>query len=91
MYTPKPHLITYRAEILAFLKKYHFGVLVTTANNEITATHLPFVVEEEEENMVIYGHCAKANPQWGKVEANNVLVIFSEPMPINGPAIMKIA
>ncbi len=79
MYTPKYHQITDRVEIIAFMKQYNFGAIVTSNNNELTATHLPFVISEEGENLIIYGHCAKANKQWQEMEQNTVLVIFAEP------------
>ena len=79
MYTPHYHQMAGRDEMLAFMKQYNFGPIITTKDNEITATHLPFVIAEEGNEIVIYGHCAKANEQWREMEENAVLVIFSEP------------
>ncbi len=61
------------------MKQYNFGAIITTNNNAITATHLPFVIAEEGDELIIYGHCARANKQWQEMEKNNVLVIFSAP------------
>lgn len=79
MYIPKHNLVTDQSEIVAFMKQYNFAAIITTKDNEITATHLPFVPTEENGQVVLYSHYAKANKQWKEMEENKVLVIFSEP------------
>ncbi|HTB30561.1 MAG TPA: FMN-binding negative transcriptional regulator [Bacteroidia bacterium] len=89
MYTPSYHLMIDRTEIFAFMKQYNFGVIVTTKDNEITATHLPFVVSEEGNSIVLYAHCAKANKQWKEMKENKVLVIFNEPHAYVSPSLYE--
>ena len=79
MYIPKHNLVTDRKEIVAFMKRYNFGVIISAKNNLPIATHLPFVISEEGDDVIIYGHYAKANKQWSDIGGNTVLVIFSEP------------
>jgi len=79
MYIPKINLATDRDEIVSFMKQFSFATIVTAKDNTPIATHLPFLVSSNEENIVLTSHFAKANEQWKDVENNNVLVIFNEP------------
>jgi Transcriptional regulator len=79
MYIPKYNLTTDKEEILSFIKTYSFATIITVKNNFQTATHLPFVVTETENQIILTSHFAKANTQWTEIAENNVLVIFTEP------------
>ena len=79
MYIPKHFLTTDRNEIVAFMKQYSFATIVTAQNNLPIATHLPFVVSESGDEIVLTSHFAKANSQWTQIADNNVLIIFAEP------------
>ena len=79
MYIPKPYLMTDKEEILNFIRTYSFGTIITVKDNFQTATHLPFVVTETENEIILTSHFARANAQWTQIEENNVLVIFIEP------------
>jgi transcriptional regulator len=79
MHIPKHNLSTDKEEILAFIKQYSFATIITVKDNFQTATHLPFVVTETEQGIVLTSHFAKANMQWKEITDNNVLVIFTEP------------
>ncbi len=80
MYIPKFNLMTDKAEAVAFMKRFGFATIVTAKNDLPVATHLPFLVIENDENIVLISHFAKANEQWKDIEHNNsALVIFSEP------------
>lgn len=79
MYIPKHYLKNDREEIIRFLKKYSFATIITVKDNFQTATHLPFVVTETENDIILTSHFAKANMQWNEIAENNVLVIFTEP------------
>lgn len=79
MYIPKQFLVTDKAEKIAFMKQYSFATIVTAENNFPTATHLPFVICETENALVLKSHFARANPQWKEIATNQCLVIFSEP------------
>lgn len=79
MYIPKHYLATDRAEIVAFMKQYSFATIVTVKDNLQTATHLPFVVTEEDDKIILTSHFAKANQQWREIIENKVLIIFTEP------------
>lgn len=79
MYIPKNFLTTDQDEIIAFIKQYSFATIITAKANLPTATHLPFLISEREDKVILTSHFAKANSQWEDLRENQVLVIFNEP------------
>lgn len=77
MYIPKLNEMTDRNEIIDFIRRYSFGTIISIIDSKPIATHLPFLIEEREEKLILKSHFAKANPQTKALE--NPLVIFSEP------------
>ena len=61
------------------MQKYSFAAIVTVINGVPEATHLPFIVEQRGDEMVLLSHFAKANPQVNVIENETSLVIFTEP------------
>jgi transcriptional regulator len=79
MYVPKHHAVEDRAELLAILKREPFGILISSVEDKPFATHLPFIVLEDAEQLTLGLHVAKANPQWRSIEGQDVLAIFHGP------------
>lgn len=79
MYTPKHFQLSNHQEAISFMQKYSFATIVTMLNGVPEATHLPFLVEQRGEELVLVSHFAKANPQAGAVFHETSLVIFTEP------------
>jgi transcriptional regulator len=79
MYIPRINLETDKEEIIAFMQQFSFATIVTAKDNVPTATHLPFLVSAEHDNITLTSHFARANDQWKDIESHDVLVIFSEP------------
>jgi transcriptional regulator len=79
MYTPSFNSFTDRQEIITFMQRYSFAAIVTQIDGLPVATHLPFLVKEENNKIILQAHFAKANPQWKELEGNTSLVIFTEP------------
>lgn len=79
MYIPKLYQITEQEEKIEFIKKYSFGTIISIVENTPIATHLPFLVSENNHELILASHFARANPQWKNIEQSNVLIIFSEP------------
>lgn len=79
MYTPKHFEEKDREKLVKFMKEYNFASLVNKTKNRYWATHLPFIVTENEKDIILYSHMAKANPQWANFNDEEVLVIFQEP------------
>ena len=67
------------AECVEFMRRYSFATLDTANDNVPAATHLPFVIEQTADEIVLVAHFAKANPQWKDLESKEILVIFQEP------------
>ena len=80
MYVPKINQIEDQAALLAYMRAYSFAALATAGPGGLTATHLPFVIEEEGGRITLLAHMAKANPQWRDFAAGaEALVIFMQP------------
>ncbi|MGV3538992.1 MAG: FMN-binding negative transcriptional regulator [Rufibacter sp.] len=79
MYIP-PH---YRQEDLekqlAFMRQYPFATLVSQKEGRPFASHLPFVTEVVDGQVLLLSHMARNNPQWQDLQDQEVLVIFQEP------------
>ena len=79
MYIPKHFLITDREEAISFMQRYSFGTIVTAENNLPVANHLPFIIEQKENQLLISSHFAKANSQALQLANHDVLIMFTEP------------
>ncbi|MBV9361433.1 MAG: FMN-binding negative transcriptional regulator, partial [Betaproteobacteria bacterium] len=76
MYSPPYNRVEDRAELVEFMRANNFPILVTGAGGNLLASHLPVVVSEKEDQVVIDMHMAKNNPQWKEFFDEEVLVIF---------------
>ena len=80
MYVPKYNQMEDRAALLAYMRAYSFAALASSGPGGLTATHLPFVIEEDGGRITLLAHMAKANPQWRDFAAGaEALVIFMQP------------
>lgn len=79
MYIPSFNSFTDRKEIIAFMQRYSFASIITVMDDVPFATHLPFLVREENDKLILRSHFAKANPQSKQVFGKTSLVIFTEP------------
>lgn len=79
MYIPKHFQKTERDDILAFIRRFSFGTIVSLQEGRPVASHLPFAVSGTDESIILSTHFARANTQWQSIEDQEVLVIFSEP------------
>lgn len=86
MYIPTLNKMTDHREIVDFMKRFSFATIVTSEGSKPVATHLPFLIEEDEGKIILKSHFAKANEHWRQVEQEKVLVIFSEPHAYISPA-----
>lgn len=65
MYVPRHFREERRAVLVAALRASGLGTLTTLNGGRLVASHLPFVLDEEGGAQgVLYGHLARANPQW---------------------------
>ena len=78
MYIPPYYQETDEAKLLAFMQAHSFALLASAQNNNVRATHLPFIVEKRDNKIYLVSHLAKANPQWAEFE-NELLIVFQGP------------
>lgn len=80
MYIPEYHRIRDDAEAIRFARANPFAVLVSNTDQGPFATHLPVLVDERENKIVIRGHVAKQNPHCQFLQnQHESLVIFHGP------------
>ncbi len=79
MYIPRLYRVEDHDTIMAFLQQNDFPALVTFDGEKPVATHLPVEVVEREQGLTVYGHMARANPQWKTFGSQEALLIFQGP------------
>ncbi len=77
MYIPKSFAETDVVTLYQFIHDNNFAALVTEYQGQITATHLPFLIDTE--RGVLKAHLARANDQWKGFDGHEALVIFQGP------------
>jgi len=61
MYVPDYFSPPNEAALVELVRSYPFGTLVT---GDLQASHIPFLLQEKGDGLVLCGHVAKANPHW---------------------------
>jgi transcriptional regulator len=80
LYIPKHFEEKDRSKLVGFMKEFNFAAIVNSAKKRYWATHIPFLVSENGDEIILKAHMAKANPQWASFKnEEEVLVIFQEP------------
>ncbi len=69
MYTPPAFRLDDRNAALAVMRENAFAVLVAHAPDGIEITHLPLLVDQRGDDLVVRGHVARANPIVGLIQA----------------------
>ncbi|HSV60738.1 MAG TPA: FMN-binding negative transcriptional regulator [Variovorax sp.] len=74
---------------IELMRAHSFASLVTTQDEGLPfVSHLPLVVEEQGQALVLWGHCAKPNPQWRHLQARpRALVTFQGPHAYLSPSV----
>jgi transcriptional regulator len=80
MYIPEFNRVRDHAETISFVQANPFGILVSPSDTGPFATHIPILAREADQQMILRGHLAKANPHCALLEAGQEsLVIFHGP------------
>jgi transcriptional regulator len=79
MYSPPYNRIESRAEVVDFMRRNNFPLLVTATAGVPHGSHLPATIREAGEGLVIDMHMAKNNPQWKEFFDDEVMVVFTGP------------
>lgn len=88
MYIPEHFVVRDHATAIAFMRANPFCILVSSTDDGPFATHLPVVLREQGDHLILRGHVAKANPHWKCLEKTpeNTLTIFHGPHAYISPA-----
>ena len=80
MYIPEFNRVHDRADMISFVRANPFAILVTASDSGPFATHLPILARITDNQLVLHGHMAKANPHWGLLQnGQESLTIFHGP------------
>lgn len=80
MYIPKHFKQEDKEAIEQLVREFGFATLISANNHTPFATHIPLELEVNGEEWILYGHMARANPQWKNFETNtDVLAVFMGP------------
>ena len=79
MYTPRAFALEDLPELQQLIQHTRLAQLVTLGEQGLQASHLPLLLNPDEgPNGTLYGHLAKANPQWRELQnGSEALVIFA--------------
>jgi transcriptional regulator len=77
VYIPEYFRLHNHADAVAFMRSNPFAILISSTDAGPFATHLPLFVKAEENNVILRGHVAEANPHWRYLEQQaQCLTIF---------------
>ncbi len=81
MYVPYFYKNENIEDVLDFIEKNSFSILISQSNSKLLATHIPLELDKNENGKpILTGHISKSNPQWKNfVSDSNILVIFNGP------------
>jgi len=79
MYIPSFNKFEDLQQVIAFMQRYSFATIVTVKDGIPVATHLPFIIKQRDDKIIVSSHFAKANPQSSGINNTRALVIFAEP------------
>ncbi|MDX8346225.1 FMN-binding negative transcriptional regulator [Rossellomorea sp. YZS02] len=77
MYIPKEFIIQDQETLFSIIEENSFAILFSQHSGKPFATHLPLLLDRE--NHCLYGHFAKANPQWRESVGQEMLIVFQGP------------
>lgn len=80
MYIPRKFRQENAEELVALIQQHPFATLIMNSEQGVEALHLPVLLEQMGERLVLKAHIAKANDVWKKVKNGaEALVIFNGP------------
>ena len=80
MYVPPAFAVADLSELHDLVRASRLGFLVTRSPSELQSTPLPFFLDVEEgEYGTLYGHIARANPQWQSSVDAQAMALFMGP------------
>ncbi len=79
MYTPPAFQEDEPGAIRQIIREARLSTLITATSEGLVATPLPLLLADEGEQGVLYGHVARANPQWRLQPIGDALATFYGP------------
>lgn len=80
MYVPPAFAVSDLGELQRIIRTARLGFLVTRSSNGLQSTPLPlFLNAEEGDYGTLYGHLARANPQWRSSMEGEAMALFMGP------------
>ena len=80
MYIPTHFRADDLSAIEKLVREFGFATLVSSSGQQPVATHLPLELHTDADRWTLYGHLARANPQWKNLQSQpQVLAIFMGP------------
>src|SRR5215468_5797201 len=80
MYVPPVFRDDDRASLHATMRAARLSSLMTATAEGLIATHLPLLLDDADGELgVLYGHVARANPQWKSAPVGEAMAIFMGP------------
>jgi transcriptional regulator len=80
MYIPEFNRVRDQADMFSFVQTNPFAILVSSSDSGPFATHIPILARQVDDQMVLHGHMAKANPHCSLLQgAQESLAIFHGP------------
>ena len=79
MYIPRTFREENLDELLAFMRAHSFITLVSILDGAPFASHVPVVVQRDDDTAILHGHLARANPHWQAFGAGDSFAIFTGP------------
>jgi transcriptional regulator len=89
MYRPKAFQEENSDKLIAFMKANSFATLVSIIEGVPVASHLPLVVNVQQDGIQLIGHLAKQNPQWQAFASAESLAIFTGAHAYISPALYE--
>jgi len=91
VYIPEFNRQEDRSATLAFMRANPFAILVSNVGGIPFATHLPLLVDEAEDQILVRGHMARANAHWKSMkEDEESLIIFHGPHAYISPSLYEL-
>lgn len=90
MYIPEFNRVRDRADTVSFVQANPFAILVSPSDSGPFATHIPILARDADNQMVLHGHMAKANPHCGLLQSDQEsLAIFHGPHAYISPSLYE--
>lgn len=78
MFAPSSFRLT-TDQALTVASSIGFGALIANAEGTYFATHLPFLIQHNDDGTMIFGHCARANPHAGQLAGQASVLVVQGP------------